>query len=283
MKTSFITGILAVAIPSLFAVAPAQASTCSTSSVWASTITPLAGGANVLTSNIDATACVGAYVGNDTPLPGSQGGANLGYYGDGLVNGAAQGGKGSTGGNALFPNGMFSELYPTQFLNPNGDGIHADPGWIYAGTSNGSSFAGALIGNTLKVSDSTFSFNVGANGTGTWAITPDLQNALALAGLLKGNALDQFAIVVKYGNAFQAFDFTAASLGLSLNNPPTLYNFSGGFDLSSYLTAAGGGFSHVDLYFRDPVLGTNIPEPGSLALLGLGFAALGFFNRRKKN
>lgn len=278
LKTSFITGILAVALPTFFAAAPAQASTCSTSSVWASSVTPLAGGANVLSGNVDATACAGAYVGNDIPFPGTKGGANLGYYGDGLVNGAAQ----TQTGSVLFPNGMFSELYPTQFLNPNSDGVHADPGWIYAGSSNGTSFTGALIGNTLKVSDSTFNFNLNANGTGTWGITPDLQNALALASLLKGNALDQFAIVVKYGNGFQAFDFTAKSLGLPLTNPPTLYNFSGGFDLSTYLTAPGGGFSHIDLYFRDPILGTSIPEPGSLALLGLGFAALGFFNRRKK-
>lgn len=281
MKKSFVTGFLAVAVSSLFATGAAQAGTCATSSVWASSVTPLAGGANVLSGNVDSTACVGAFVGNDSPLPGTNGGANLGYYGDGLVNGANQGGGGNGGGTQLFPNGMFSQLYSSQDLN--GDG-KADPGWIYAGTSNGTSFTGGTIGKgagAVTVANSTFSFVVGSDGKGTWAITPSLQNALALAGLLNGNALDQFAIVVKYGNSFQAFDFTASSLGLTLSNPPELYNFAGGFDLATYLTGRGGGFSHADLYFRDPLLGTSIPEPSSLVLLGLGLAGLGYGRRKK--
>jgi hypothetical protein len=289
VNTKNVTNLGMIALASLLIVGVAHASpsgslpACSASNVWASSITPFGGGANVLSHAVTSTECAGAFGGNDIPFPDSPG-VNLGYYGDGLVNGAAQTNSGTT----IFPNGMFSDLYSPQYLNPNGNHAHPDPGWIYLGQSNGHTFSGATVDNggadQFAISSSFFSFSVNnTTGTGTWSINEDSADVNAMLNLLGGDIFDQFALVFKAGNSFEAFDFTASTLGLTLSNPPTIYNFAGGFDLSSYFNQPGYGFSSVELYARDPIFGseTNVPEPFSLALMAIGFAGLGVARRRQ--
>lgn len=277
------------ALASMLVIGAAHASpsgslpTCNASDVWVSSAIPFPnGGANVLSNHhMTSTECVGAISGNDTPYPDTQHGINLGYYGDGLVNGAVQ----TNTGIQVFPNGMFSNLYSPQYINPNGNHAHPDPGWIYLGQSNGHTFSGATVDNggahQFTIQSNFFSFSINNNtDTGTWSINEDNADVNAMLSLLGGHVLDQFALVFKAGDSFEAFDFTASSLGLALNNPPKIYSFAGGFDLESYFAQCGYGFSSVELYARDPILG-NVPEPFSLALMGIGMAGLGFARRRK--
>src|SRR5690242_11701330 len=109
----------------LLASGSAQAALCSNSDVKVTSIS-VAGGATVDTSTYNAVECAGAYVGNAIPLPGTSGGANLGFYGDGLFNGAPQGGNGTQ----TFVNGIFYDQYQSVETDLNKDG-KKDPGWIY--------------------------------------------------------------------------------------------------------------------------------------------------------
>lgn len=220
---------------------------------------------------VNSSACVGAYAGTAIPLPCTAGGANLGYYQDGLFNGAAQGG----GGGVLFPNGIFSSLYNATDLN--GDG-KKDPGWIYLGSwtpgvSNG--FKPALINGQAVVASNWFSATMNSAGNGgTWQFSPPSNVVSLLQPIFGNNVFDQFALSFMSGNTFAAYDFTAAGMGLPVG-PQTIYDFGGSWVMSHTLINNGGragALSHIDLYARDPI-GTDqrLPEPGvvSLAVLAL--------------
>lgn len=278
MKKTLSAGLLAIVMPSLFVVGSAQAATCNVSSVTVTAIS-VAGGPTVDTNTYNAAECAGAYTGSDIPVPGTHGGANLGYYGDGLFNGAAAGGNGT----ASFPNGIFSSQYVIQDLN--NDGVK-DPGWIFLGSwIPGTGFTPASIGGVSDVVLSNWFTVTGSGNKGTWAFTPDAGLANRLPSSFGGHLFDQFALSFMSGNSFAAYDFTAKEFGMPLS-PSTIFNFSGSWDMSSTLLNNGrnaGNLSHVDLYVRDP-LGDptlNVPEPATLALVGLGL--LGMFGGRRRS
>lgn len=239
----------------------------------------------IYTGNMAAAACAGAFSGNDGFYPST----NLGYAGDGLLNGGTQVASGAT----LFPNGAFiTPQSPLQDLDKNGQ--VNDPGWIMLGKfeqNNGSwGFTPSTVGGSSAiVLSSFFTATITGAGTGTWSFTPDATVAQRTSSLLGRNYFDQFALVFKAGNAFSVYDFTPAEFGMdapSVNDP--VMNWSGTYDVSDTLTSGGAnnnaaGLSHISLWVRDPAPTaptSHVPEPSTLALLGLSAAAL-IRNRRK--
>lgn len=252
-------------------------------------------GANLLSAPKIATACTGDYQGNDGFYPTT----NLGYYGDGLVNGGTQ----VSTGAQLFPNGMFSNYYTAANLNPWQDNI-PDPGWIQLGSyvrddkTGKWSFQLSSIGGVNGIlNPNIFSIDFTTDHSGKWALTPDAMIAQRAAPLLGKNYFDQFALVFKSGSAFAAYDFTALDLGIPADATKPIYDFSGTWDMSNTLTSSchtekddgktvtkcePAGLSHITLYARDPAANIQrVPEPASLALASLGLIALGWNRRRR--
>ncbi|ANQ86703.1 hypothetical protein dqs_3686 [Azoarcus olearius] len=271
-----------------YSAAHAGFTTCSTSDVKVTTVLLSTDTTSDITkpnlpSPINSFDCAGGFAGNDMPKPSQEADGNLGYAGDGLLNGAPQ--QGGQGGGVLFPGGAFiSDTYPLSDLDK--DGEVDDPGWIMLGridfAKDGSgTFKPMLIGGDDSIVWASF-FTVKSNGdgTGTWAFTPDPDVAKRAFDILGKNYFDQFALIFKQSTAFAAYDFTAAQFGIEHPTADmTPLHFGGTFDISKTL---GKGLSHVSLWARDPSFGiTTVPEPGALGLLGLATLGLAFARRKR--
>lgn len=261
----------------------AQAAPCANTDVKITSLSVAGVPGSTTPVSVSATECLGAYAGTAIPLPGTAGGKNLGYYQDGLFNGAGQGGKG--GGAALFPNGIFADQYTATDLN--GDG-KKDPGWIYLGSwtpGAGNGFKAALINGQAIIGNNWFSatMNTAGNG-GTWSFVPPSNVVSLLEPIFGSNLFDQFALSFMSGSTFAAYDFTAAGLGLPVSSS-TIYNFGGSWDMSRTLINGGGkagALSHIDLYVRDPIgPRRDVPEPGTLSLLLAALAGAALYRRRQ--
>lgn len=125
------------------------------------------------------------------------------------------------------------------------------PTTLGAAWSNG----GELLSLTSATAGQTFGINSVSLNTGdTVSVTID--------GLLMGNLMHSWT-----GDIVNQTDYT--NVMLNWNNIDTL-NFSDGVLTPFFVT-------NID------VQSSNVPEPGSLALLGLGFAGLAAVRRRKQS
>lgn len=235
-------------------------------------------------SPVNALSCVGAYQGNDQPQPST----NLGYLGDGFANGGTQNANSVQFDSGLFigeVDGVDTGL-SLQDLNPETEGA-VDPGWITVGKFEGGTFSSNTVNGQDIIGDDaseatqgglqSFFSCTGCTGDskgGTWELTPDagIPDRFAAAANTDKQFFDAFSIVLKGGNFYTAYLFTAAQFGISDLND--VYNFAGSFTMPT-IGDKQPGLSHISLLAHDPQNSPiAVPEPGAIALFGVGLLAL---------
>lgn len=245
----------------------ASAATCTVDSF---TITSATISGTSLTANfnpgINATRCYGVIGGNDESGGTLNPDPNLGWLGDGLLNGE---------GNLVSP---------TQFITA--DQLQAledptkpvDPGWIMLGYFDGDS--GSLTTST-KPFDLTEVLTLEFNANGTWSLTTVANIVEILEQKLPNRTyFDHLAFTIKSGNensgggwAIYDFDFNKIQ-GFDLTTP---YSFTGTWNTDDF---GGKDISHLSIWARDPITPNKVPLPGTLLLIGAGLMALGFSRRK---
>ncbi|MTW23023.1 PEP-CTERM sorting domain-containing protein [Allochromatium palmeri] len=297
---------------------------------WYQQITPAVGPQISVVNPISALTCIGAYDSNDKPQPKT----NLGYADDGLFNGEKDKQSGLEFDPGAFigtVNGVNTGLALQDLDN---DGVVDDPGWITVGKYEDKEFTGNLVNGQDIIGDddstgvlqSFFSCTEGSSDTkkcddddttfGKWSLTPDagIPDRFATASRESDKSFfDAFAIVLKGGDYFTAFLFTAAQFGIT--DLMNVYNFGGTFTMPTVsvtekveqkqkvcteyknnkckewewkdvlvekTTTKQYDLSHITLLAHDPQAPDNvIPEPGILTLLGVGLLGFGWMRRAR--
>lgn len=263
--------------------------TCTLDSVTITSMTSSTTNASVLPAgaSVNATKCFGVVAGNDAQNGLNAPSPNLGYLGDGLLNGGSM-----KNGSYVDPGFFLTDGSTAQPLkDPN---LAVDPGWVMLGKmeSGLGKMDGYTITNgatTLDV-DSVLDFTMNTNGT--WALNTkaNIVEILDGAGLFDRSYFDQLAFVFKAGSGTKGneggwaiYDFNFNALQNLL--PPGAFDLTQPYSFTGTWNTGDFGFkdiSHMSLWARDPLstTSTNVPLPGTVLLMGIGMVAFGFARKK---
>lgn len=282
------------------------AMSCTEDSVTMQSITKTVGGDTLYSGSIQATSCAGMFLDeNDDSQGASSPAPNIGELYDGFLNSEpTRNASPQTEAQLATPLNT-GQLDPLTFIEESdlqdldGDGDFTDPGWIHLAHINGDNTGADGVGsveysyiqtlNLSSVLDIAFDCDVGGCTSGTWTVSA-LANSIAdVSAILGENSFDHLAFVFKGGKSgvgIYDFDFKELVGDATLPNDfnfSTPYTFSGIWNMDDLKGPKGQAqnYSHVNIWARDPATGSQIPEPATIALFGLGLLGLAGMRKRK--
>jgi len=179
----------------------------------------------------------------------------------------------------------FSTVHATPFTNGNFE--NGTTGWTYSGNVSTATPVYFGAGSATKDGNTMIAFNSGDTAANGWL----MQTFDTVAGAT-------YVVSFGYGMAgaggSQELDaFALNASGASLGNMAAVSNHKGDLDTFTFKFKADGAKAtlkfvdntHNNTVSLDGVLDnasvSNVPEPASLALVGLGLLSLGFVARRR--